>query len=142
MTRYFMSIPEAINLVIHAACMTLGGDIFLLQMGEHVRILDLAERMIRLRGMRPYDDIDITYTGIRPGEKLSELLYSQSETPVETIHPHIVRVDDARQDFRPSLFLRQLDTLVEHGFNDTGHPMQELLNLISFEYQANEINSV
>jgi FlaA1/EpsC-like NDP-sugar epimerase len=142
MTRYFMSIPEAINLVIHAACMTLGGDIFLLQMGEHVRILDLAERMIRLRGMRPYDDIDITYTGIRPGEKLSEILYSQSETPVETIHPHIVRVDDARQDFRPSLFLRQLDTLVEHGFNDTGHPMQELLNLISFEYHANEINSV
>src|SRR3546814_4974114 len=54
MTRYFMSIPEAVNLIIHAACMTAGNDIFVLRMGEVVRIVELAERMIRLRGLRPY----------------------------------------------------------------------------------------
>ena len=72
MTRYFMSIPEAANLVIHAACLTQGDDIFILKMGEVVRIVELAERMIRLRGLRPYVDIPIEFTGMRPGEKMHE----------------------------------------------------------------------
>ncbi|MBK8030099.1 MAG: polysaccharide biosynthesis protein [Chloroflexi bacterium] len=59
MTRYFLTIPEAVNLVLHAACMTQGGELFVLDMGEEARILKLAERMIRLRGLRPYIDIPI-----------------------------------------------------------------------------------
>jgi FlaA1/EpsC-like NDP-sugar epimerase len=91
MTRYFMSISEAANLVIHAACLTKGGEVFLLKMGEAVRVLDLAERMIRVRGMRPYQDIDIVFTGVRPGEKLHEQLYDGSaESVSETVHPGIV----------------------------------------------------
>ncbi|MCC6616515.1 MAG: polysaccharide biosynthesis protein [Anaerolineae bacterium] len=92
MTRYFLSILEATNLVIAAACLTNGGDTFLLKMGESVRILDLAERMIRLRGMRPGADIKIVYTGIRPGEKMNEELYNDDEQVMETIHPYIVKI--------------------------------------------------
>jgi FlaA1/EpsC-like NDP-sugar epimerase len=77
MTRYFMSIPEAANLIIHAASLTRGDEIFVLKMGEVVRILDLAERMIRLRGLRPYKDVAIKFTGVRPGEKMHEELFYQ-----------------------------------------------------------------
>lgn len=89
MTRYFMSIPEAVNLVIHAACLTSGDDTFFLQMGEVVRIVDLAERMIRMRGLRPYIDIPIEFTGVRAGEKMHEELFSEDEDRYDTVHPHI-----------------------------------------------------
>src|SRR5690606_34622867 len=89
MTRYFMTIPEAVNLVIHAACLTTGDDTFFLQMGEVIRIVDLAERMIRMRGLRPYIDIGIEFVGVRPGEKLHEELYSEDEELHSTVHPHI-----------------------------------------------------
>lgn len=91
-TRYFMTIPEAVNLVLHAACMTDGDDVFILNMGETVLIRELAQRMIRLRGLRPDKDIAIEYTGMRPGEKLHEELYDEAEMPVETIHPHIIKL--------------------------------------------------
>ena len=91
-TRYFMTIPEAVNLVLHAACMTDGDDVFILNMGETVLIRELAQRMIRLRGLRPDKDITIEYTGMRPGEKLHEELYDQAEMPVDTIHPHIIKL--------------------------------------------------
>ena len=93
MTRYFMSIPEAANLIIHAASMTRGDEIFVLKMGEVVRILDLAVRMIRLRGLRPFKDIPIEFTGIRPGEKMHEELFYDSENPAETTHPSIVKLN-------------------------------------------------
>jgi FlaA1/EpsC-like NDP-sugar epimerase len=111
MTRYFMSIPEAVNLIIHAACMTQGDDIFVLQMGEVVRIVELAERMIRMRGLRPYIDIDIEFTGMRPGEKLHEVLFNDQEKPIETLHPHIVKVEDWGSNFDVSLFLEGLGRL-------------------------------
>lgn len=104
MTRYFMTIPEAVNLVIHAACITEGHDLFMLRMGEQIRILDLAERMIRMRGLLPYEDIPIVFTGVRPGEKLHEQLAHDSEAVCPTVHPHIVRLEDhaaivAKDDF-------------------------------------------
>lgn len=108
MTRYFMSIPEAVNLIIHAACLTEGNDIYVLTMGEVVRIVELAERMIRLRGLRPYKDIEIQFTGVRPGEKLHEELFHGDEKPLETIHPNILQVNTWVESFDGRAYLAKL----------------------------------
>jgi FlaA1/EpsC-like NDP-sugar epimerase len=88
-TRYFMTIREAVQLVIQAGAMMKGGEIFILDMGEPVRILDLAENIIRLSGYVPYDDIDIIFTGLRPGEKLHEELSYRDEGLQKTTHEKI-----------------------------------------------------
>ena len=85
MKRYFMTIPEACQLVIKAGTLTNGGEVFLLDMGEPVKITDLALEMIKLSGLIPYKDIDIKYTGLRPGEKLFEELWKDSDANVRTI---------------------------------------------------------
>jgi len=103
MTRYFMTIPEASSLVIQAGAMGSGGDVFVLEMGEPVRIVDLARSMIRLTGFtertaeHPHGDIEISFTGLRPGEKLfEELLIGKDCEPTD--HPGILR---AREEFMP-----------------------------------------
>lgn len=95
MTRFFMSIREAVQLVLQAAAMSEGRDIFVLEMGEQVRILDLARRMIRLSGRRVGDDVSIKLTGIRPGEKLVEELHAEAEMPEPTSHPVVRRLRPA-----------------------------------------------
>jgi FlaA1/EpsC-like NDP-sugar epimerase len=90
MTRYFMTVDEAVQLVLHAAALSAGSEVFLLDMGEPVRIVDLARRMIRLGGLRPERDIEIAYTGRRPGEKLTETLAIGPITA--TSHPKILEV--------------------------------------------------
>jgi FlaA1/EpsC-like NDP-sugar epimerase len=108
MTRFFMSIPEAVQLVLQAAAMSTGREIFMLEMGEPVRIIDLAKRMIRLSGYRPGTDIEIRVTGVRPGEKLEEELRTPGEQPSPTAHPAIVAL---RRDQR----MAEIDAdLVEH----------------------------
>ena len=90
-TRYFMTIPEAAQLVIQAGAMGPGGDVFVLDMGEPVNIQYLAEQMIRLAGKEPGKDIHITYTGLRPGEKLFEELFHASEQLLPTVHEKLFK---------------------------------------------------
>ena len=95
-TRYFMSIPEAVQLVIQAGSMARGGDVFVLDMGEPIKILDLAIKMIHLSGLKPVDDsnpdgdIKIKFTGLRPGEKLYEELLIGNDV-VQSEHPSIMQ---------------------------------------------------
>ncbi len=92
MTRFFMSVEEAVQLVLQSSVLSRGGEIFMLEMGVPVKILDLAERMIRLSGCRVGTDIAIEITGIRPGEKLNEVLSTPDEQVLGTSHPYINRL--------------------------------------------------
>jgi FlaA1/EpsC-like NDP-sugar epimerase len=90
-TRYFMTIPEAVSLVIEAGSRGQGGEVFLLDMGEPIRIVDLARHLVTLSGLEPGRDIAIEFTGLRPGEKLHEELLTDEENRQPTEHPKIYR---------------------------------------------------
>jgi FlaA1/EpsC-like NDP-sugar epimerase len=113
MTRYFMMASEAAQLVLQAAALGAGGEILVLDMGEPVPIADLARDMIRLSGLRPYEDIDIVYTGARPGEKLFEELGLDGEQTETTRHPKIFvgRLESYPGD-RVDFALRRLAELI------------------------------
>ena len=89
MKRYFMTIPEAVSLVLQASTMGEGGEVFVLDMGEPVMITDIAEELIRLHGLEPYKDIDIEFTGLRPGEKLFEEILTAEEGTVASRHEKV-----------------------------------------------------
>jgi FlaA1/EpsC-like NDP-sugar epimerase len=91
MTRFFMTIPEAVSLVVQAGAIGGRGQVYVLDMGEPVKILDLARNMIRLSGKEPETEIPITFVGVRPGEKLHEELWTEGETVGPTSHPKILR---------------------------------------------------
>jgi FlaA1/EpsC-like NDP-sugar epimerase len=98
MTRYFMTIPEAVSLVVQTGGMGASGQVFVLDMGKPVKIIDLAQNMIRLSGKEPGRDIEIVYSGIRPGEKLHEELWGAHETVSPTEHPKIRKLTCAAID--------------------------------------------
>lgn len=110
-TRYFMTIPEASRLVLEAATMGKGGEIFLFDMGEAVKIRSLAERMIKLSGLEPDKDIEIKYTGLRPGEKLMEELLTKKENTLPTYHEKIFIAK--QEDVNPQEVEKSISELVE-----------------------------
>jgi len=112
MERYFMTIPEAVHLVLQAASMGQGGETFVLNMGEQVRILDLAEDLIRLSGLEPGKDIEIVFTGIRPGEKLSEDLWEEGDPRTQTAHPDIFRLEGQCPDVGGQDLLNMVEELI------------------------------
>ncbi len=114
MTRYFMTIPEASQLVLQAGTMGQGGEIFILDMGEPVKIVDLARDLIHLSGLRPDEDIDIEFTGVRPGEKLFEELSGHGELH-PTDHPDILLEVDGEPDADLDARLRTLEAVALDG---------------------------
>lgn len=121
MTRYFMTIDEAVNLVIQAAAMTCGNEIYLLDMGEPISILDLARRVIRARGLRPEIDIPIEIVGTRAGEKMSEELVARDETKIATAHPSIFQIQRATS-IDPERLCAQIERLDHLTRSGAGKP--------------------
>jgi FlaA1/EpsC-like NDP-sugar epimerase len=143
--RYFMTITEAVSLVLQASTKSEGSEIFVLDMGEPVRILDLAENMIRLAGKIPYEDIDIEFTGLRPGEKLIEELRSNGEglTATSTEKMHVIRerpldwdgIEQWIAELSDFLAARQEPKIIAHlqilvpEYNPVGHAPRQPLQI-------------
>ena len=113
MKRFFMTIPEAVSLILQAEAYAKGGDLFVLDMGEQISIDKLARDMITLAGFVPDQDIKVVYTGIRPGEKLFEELYYPDEERVSTSHPKVFRIV-SENDLDPDEVEEYMKSLEEH----------------------------
>jgi FlaA1/EpsC-like NDP-sugar epimerase len=132
-TRYFMTIPEAVGLVLQSAALGQGGEIFILDMGEPVRILDLARQLIELSGFTPDRDIRIEFTGLRPGEKLFEELNYQGESITATHHPKILRLIC---EPHPLKAVRDaLGRLMEQADRRDSNQLKRLLSQVVAEYK-------
>jgi len=119
-TRYFMSIPEAVGLVLQSAWQAReGGEVFVLDMGDPVKIVDLARQMIELSGFKPDKDIKIEFTGLRPGEKLYEEPIHEKENVQRTTHPKILILREERDSLKCAV-IADLKQLVE--IMDTPEP--------------------
>lgn len=136
MQRYFMTIPEASQLVLQAATMGHGGEIFVLDMGEPVKIVDLAKELITLSGFRPGEDIEIVFTGLRPGEKLFEELSIEGEDMQRTRHPKIHIWRNLIQD-RQNLHQGIEDLLAAALYQDPDAIITHIRHLVP-EYQGSE----
>jgi len=134
MTRYFMTIPEAVQLVIQAGAMGEGGEVFVLDMGEPVKIVDLAEEIIKLSGYVPGKDIEIVYTGIRPGEKLFEEILTSDEAAIATRHKKIFVSQEDQPD--AEMFLGAICD-VEDAYRSMGQReiARKLEDLVHTEWQ-------
>jgi FlaA1/EpsC-like NDP-sugar epimerase len=129
MERYFMTIPEAVHLVLQAFAMGVGGEVFVLNMGEQIRIVDLAQDLIRLSGLEPGKDIEIVFTGIRPGEKLSEALWDEGADYLSTIHPDVLQLNE-NEVLTSHDLEATINNLIELGKNGDPDQIVSMLNKI------------
>lgn len=132
--RYFMTIPEASSLVLEAATLGLGGEIFIFDMGQPVKISDLAKNMIRLAGFVPGKDIEIIYTGLRPGEKLYEELLNQKELTIPTSHEKILVAKVREYDYDVVSVL--IDKLIHSAQEGKTFPTVQIMKEIVPEYKS------
>ena len=126
--RYFMTIPEAVNLVLQCGAYAKGGEIFILDMGEPVKILDLAKKMIRLSGHIPGEDIKIEFTGLRPGEKLYEELLIDEDNLVETENDRIFVAQMGEIDV--DAMSRKINRLIEYAYEESRNIREEIKELV------------
>ncbi|MCX8124810.1 MAG: polysaccharide biosynthesis protein [Spirochaetes bacterium] len=133
MTRYFMSIPEAVMLVIHSAVLSQGGEIFVLDMGKQYRVEEVARNLIKLLGYEPDSDIQIVYTGIRPGEKLHEDLWDQGEELLSTAHKKIYRI--AHNGYEELSVRKIIKLTPEYVQNLSNDECKEIIKAIVTEYK-------
>ncbi len=138
MRRYFMTIPEACQLVLQAGAMGDGGEIFILDMGTPVHIVDLARDLIRLSGLKEGEDIDIEFTGMRPGEKLFEELATSAEEAEKTRHPKIFIGHDRGSDMES--VTAHLVTLDERISSDAHADVSAMLRVIVPEYKTPDVD--
>jgi FlaA1/EpsC-like NDP-sugar epimerase len=131
--RYFMTTAEAVGLVLQASTMGKGGEIFVLNMGEPIKIVDLAEQMIRLAGLRPDRDIKIEFVGLRPGEKLHEELFHPAEPLMPTLSPAIRLAAPRTADY--AVLARSIDELEEAARSRREERMLQLLERLVPEYR-------
>jgi FlaA1/EpsC-like NDP-sugar epimerase len=134
-TRYFMTIPEACQLVLEAGCMGNGGEIYIFDMGESVKIIDLANKMIRLSGLTVGKDIEIVFTGLRPGEKLFEELLNNSENTIPTHNKQIMI--SKLQSTDPEQVKIEISKLIEMFYTQDNVKIVRQLKSIVPEYRSN-----
>ena len=134
--RYFMTIPEAVSLVLQAGAYARGGEIFVLNMGEPVKILDLATNLIKLSGYKPDEDIEIKFTGLRPGEKMYEELLMNEEGLKETANKMIFIGKPI--EFNEEEFRRQLDILEQEAVNEDGDIRAEVMKIVPTYHPTEE----
>jgi FlaA1/EpsC-like NDP-sugar epimerase len=125
MRRYFMTIPEAVQLVLQAGALGRGGEVFVLDMGEQIRVYDIATDLIRLSGLEVGADIEIKFTGVRPGEKLYEEMFFTAENVLPTDHPKVLR---ARNGLLAEGTVKRIDSLMRA--TDQGRPEDEVRKLL------------
>jgi FlaA1/EpsC-like NDP-sugar epimerase len=133
--RYFMTIPEACSLVLEAGTMGNGGEVFLFDMGEPIKILDLAKKMVRLAGLTPGKDIEIKFTGLRPGEKLYEELLNKEEEVMPTHNKKILIAKVIEYDFEK--VSKSIDKLVELSMENSDEEVVRQMKRIVPEYISN-----
>jgi len=138
MRRYFMTIPEAVQLVLQAAALGSGGEVFVLDMGDPVYIRDLACDLIRLSGLEPGHDIDVVFTGLRPGEKLYEELFSDHEAYTRTHHQKVFVSQNGRghEGAQTTCLDAALDDLITAAQRGEADEVRRLLRTLVPEYQA------
>jgi FlaA1/EpsC-like NDP-sugar epimerase len=135
--RYFMTISEAVQLVLQCWAQSIGNEIFILDMGEPVKILELAKLMIRLRGLEPYKDIDIKISGLRPGEKLYEELLTEVEETSVTNNDKIY-ILEGNEKFDHTMFSQKVDTLIESCNQNKLAELKQMLKEIVPTYVENK----